>query len=42
LFGYLKGQMANFTANSLAGILFEIHRIFQEVSKETLVTVCEE
>jgi hypothetical protein len=31
LFGYLKGEMAGFTANSPAGILSEIRRIFQEI-----------
>jgi hypothetical protein len=38
-FGYLKSEMASFTANSPADILSEIRRIFQEVSRETLVTV---
>jgi hypothetical protein len=31
------GEMAGFTANSPADILSEIRRIFQEISKETLV-----
>jgi hypothetical protein len=39
LFGYLKGEMAGFTANSRPDILSEIRRIFQEISKETLVAV---
>jgi hypothetical protein len=42
LFGYLKGEMAGFTANSGADILSEIRRIFQKISKETLVTVYDE
>jgi hypothetical protein len=33
LSGYLKGEIAGFTANSLADILSEIRRIFQETSK---------
>jgi hypothetical protein len=40
--GYLKGQMAGFTANSPAHILSEIRRIYQEISKETLVAVYDE
>jgi hypothetical protein len=39
LFGYLKGEMAGFIVNSAAGIPSEIHQIFQEISKETLVAV---
>jgi hypothetical protein len=39
LFGYLKGEMAGFTANSLTDILSEIHQIFQPILKETLVAV---
>jgi hypothetical protein len=42
LFGDLKGVIADFTANSPAEILSEIHRIFQEISKETLVAVYDE
>jgi hypothetical protein len=42
LFGYLKGEMTGFTANSPADILYEIPRTFQEVSKETLVAVHDE
>jgi hypothetical protein len=42
LFGYLKGEMAGFTANSLSDILSEIRRIFHEISKETLVAVYDE
>jgi hypothetical protein len=42
LFGYLKGEMAGFTANSLAGILSEIRPIFQEISRETLMAVHDE
>jgi hypothetical protein len=42
LFGYLKGEMAGFTANSHPDILSEIRRIFQEISKETLVAVYDE
>jgi hypothetical protein len=39
LFGHLKGEMAGFTADSPADILSDIRRIFQEISKETLVAV---
>jgi hypothetical protein len=39
LFGSLNGEMAGFTTNSPADILLEIHRIFQEISKEILVAV---
>jgi hypothetical protein len=39
LFDDLKGETAGFAANSLADILSEIRRIFQKVSKETLVAV---
>jgi hypothetical protein len=39
LFGYLKGEMTGFTANSPTDVLSEIGRIFQEISKETLVAV---
>jgi hypothetical protein len=39
LFGYTKGEMAGLTANSLANILSEIGRIFQEISKKTLLAV---
>jgi hypothetical protein len=42
LFGYLKGEMVSFTANSPADSLSEIRRIFPEISKETLVTVYDE
>jgi hypothetical protein len=42
LFGYLKGKMAYFTANSLTDILSEIRRIFQENSKDVLVAVYDE
>jgi hypothetical protein len=42
LFGYLKGEMADFTVDSPADILSEIRRIFQEISKETLVAVYDE
>jgi hypothetical protein len=42
LFSYLKGEMVGFTANSPADILSEIRRIFQEISKETVVAVHEE
>jgi hypothetical protein len=42
LFDYLKGEIAGFTASSPAGILSEIHRIFQEISKETLMAVYHE
>jgi hypothetical protein len=42
LFGYMKGEMAGLTANSLANIISEIRRVFQEISKETLLAVyCE-
>jgi hypothetical protein len=37
LFGHLKCEMVSFIASSPAGILSEIRRIFQEISKETLV-----
>jgi hypothetical protein len=33
MFGCLKGETAGFTANSPAGILSEIRRILQEISK---------
>jgi hypothetical protein len=42
LFGHLKDELAGFTANSPADRLFEIRRIFQEISKETLVVVYDE
>jgi hypothetical protein len=42
LFGHLRGEMADFTAISPANILSEIHRIFQEFPKETLVGVYDE
>jgi hypothetical protein len=42
LFACLKREMAGITANSPADILSEIPRIFQEISKETLVAVYEE
>jgi hypothetical protein len=42
LFCHLKGEMAGFTANSSAGILSEIRRIFQEIPKDTFVTVYDE
>jgi hypothetical protein len=41
LFGCLKDGMAGFTANSPADILSAIRRIFQEISKATLVAVCD-
>jgi hypothetical protein len=42
LLGYLKGEITGFTANSIADIPSEIRRIFQEISKETLVAVSDE
>jgi hypothetical protein len=42
LFDYLKGEMADFTVNRPADILSEIRRIFQEISKKTLVAVYDE
>jgi hypothetical protein len=42
LFCYLNGEMVGFTASSPADILSEILRIFQEISKETLVAVYDE
>jgi hypothetical protein len=42
LFDYLKVQIAGFTANSPTDILSEIRRIFQKISKETLVVVYDE
>jgi hypothetical protein len=42
LFGHLTGEMAGFSANSRADILSEIRRIFQEMTKETLVAVYDE
>jgi hypothetical protein len=42
LFGYLKGEMAGFTANSLADILSQIRRISQEIPKETFMAVYDE
>jgi hypothetical protein len=42
LFGHLNGEMECFTANSPTYILSEIHRIFQEISKETLAAVSDE
>jgi histone-lysine N-methyltransferase SETMAR len=42
LLGHLKGEMADFTANSPADILSEIRRIFQEIPKETLVAMYDE
>jgi hypothetical protein len=42
LFGYLEGEMAGLIVNSPPDILSEIRRIFQEISKETLVAVYEE
>jgi hypothetical protein len=41
-FGYLEGEMAGSVANSPPNILSEIRRVFQEISKETLVTVYDE
>jgi hypothetical protein len=35
LFGYLKGEMAGFPANSPAYILSEIRQTFQEISKRS-------
>jgi hypothetical protein len=42
LFDQLKGEMAGFTASSPADILSKIRRIFQEISKETLMAVYDE
>jgi hypothetical protein len=42
LSGCLKAEMAGFTANSPADIRFKIRRIFQEISKETLMTMYDE
>jgi hypothetical protein len=42
LFGYVKGEMAGSTANSPVDILSEICRIFQEISKKTVVAVYDE
>jgi hypothetical protein len=42
LFGPLSGEMASFLPNSSADILPEIHRIVNEISKETLVAVHDE
>jgi hypothetical protein len=39
LFCCLKNEMAGFTASSPIDILSEIRRIFQEISKETLLVV---
>jgi hypothetical protein len=39
MLGYLKGEMAGFTANSPADILSQIRRIFQEISQATFVAV---
>jgi hypothetical protein len=39
LFGCLNGEMAGFITTSPADIFSEIRRIFQEISKETLVAV---
>jgi hypothetical protein len=39
---FLFGKTAGFTANSPTDILSEIRRIFQEISKETLVAVHDE
>jgi hypothetical protein len=38
----MKGEMVSFTANSPTDILSAIGRIFQEISKETLVIVYDE
>jgi hypothetical protein len=42
LFGYLKCEMAAFTASSLEDILSEIHRSFAEIPREKLVAVYNE
>jgi hypothetical protein len=42
LFGSQKGEMAGFTANSPTDIISETRRIFQEISKESLVVVYDE
>jgi hypothetical protein len=42
MFGHLKGEMAGFSANSLADSLSEIRRIFQDISKESLAAVYDE
>jgi hypothetical protein len=42
LFGYPKGEMTAFTANSPVDMLFGIRRIVPEISKETLVAVSDE
>jgi hypothetical protein len=39
LFGYPKGEMMGFTANSPAEILSEVRRIFRETSMEIVVAV---
>jgi hypothetical protein len=42
LFDYPEGEMASVTANSPADIFSESHRIFQEVTKETFMTLDDE
>jgi hypothetical protein len=42
LFDDLKSEMIGFTANSPADIPSEIHQIFQEISKETILAVYDE
>jgi hypothetical protein len=39
LFGYIKGEMAGFTADSPADVLSEIRQIFEEISKGSLTAV---
>jgi hypothetical protein len=39
LFGHMKGEVGGFSAYSPGDILSAIRRIFQEISKETLVAV---
>jgi hypothetical protein len=41
-FDGLKGEMADFIANSPTDTLSEIGRIFQEISRETLVAAYDE
>jgi hypothetical protein len=42
LFGYLKGEITNFTATPPADILSDIRLIVQKISKETLLVVHDE
>jgi hypothetical protein len=39
LFGHLKDEMAGFTGNPREAILSEILPLFQEIAKETFMTV---